>query len=41
MWKEERNEVVHRACIHAYDEDSVQKIAKQGNDLVRRISNDA
>ena len=40
-WKEERNEVVHRACIHAYDEDAVQKIAEQGNDLVRRISNDA
>ena len=36
-WKEERNEV----GIHAYDEDAVQKIAEQGNDLVRRISNDA
>lgn len=40
-WKDTRNEAVHRACIHVYDETEMEQIAEQGNDLVRRISNDS
>ena len=41
IWKDERNEVVHRACNHVYDEDKVKSIAEQGNELVRRLINDS
>lgn len=40
-WKDTRNEAVHRACIHVYDETEMEQIAEQGNELVRRISNDS
>ncbi len=40
-WKDARNEEVHRACIHSYDEDAMSKIAIDGNNLVNSITNAA
>lgn len=40
-WKDKRNEAVHRACIHVYDEMEMEQIATQGSELVRRITNDS
>ena len=40
-WKDARNEEVHRACIHFYDEDAMSKIAIDGNNLVNLITNTA
>lgn len=40
-WKEARNELVHRACNHIYDESAVRDLALQGNELVRKLINDS
>ena len=41
VWKDNRNEIVHRSCNHIYDEDAVKEIAIRGNDLTRRLINDS
>lgn len=40
-WKDERNEVVHRACNRVYDEGEVRELAIKGKELVRQIDNSA
>lgn len=39
-WKDDRNDMVHRACI-LYNEEMAQDIALKGNELVKRINNDS
>lgn len=39
-WKDTRNDLVHRACV-LYDYDLSKKIALEGNELVKAISNDS
>lgn len=40
IWKDKRNDLVHRACV-LYDEELLKQIAIEGNDLVKVISNDS
>ena len=40
-WRTARNDLVHRACSHVYDENAVKGLALQGNELVRRLINDS
>lgn len=41
MWKDSRNEIVHRACNHVYDEEKTKNIALVGENLVKRLDNDS
>ena len=40
LWKENRNDLVHRACI-LFSEDDAKAIAIEGYELVKAISNDS
>lgn len=40
VWKENRNDAVHRACISTYDEKCLQQLAEEGKSLCDRISNE-
>lgn len=39
-WKDERNNLVHKACL-SYNEEIARDLALKGNDLVKRINNDS
>ena len=41
IWKDKRNEAVHRACITAYEESAFRTLAEEGKVLMDRLSNDA
>jgi len=40
VWKDKRNDLVHRACVH-YDEAAAKLLAEEGRLLVEKISNDS
>ena len=41
VWKDARNEAVHRACIVVYNEEAFHALAEEGKVLMDRLSNDA
>lgn len=41
IWKNKRNEYVHRACLYKMVNDEIEQLAIEGKELVRRITNDS
>ena len=41
VWKDKRNEIVHRACTRVYDTEEVKTVALLGKELVKRLCNDS
>ena len=41
VWKDKRNDYVHRAASMKYDDERLKEIAEEGNELVRRLINDS
>ena len=41
LWKDRRNDAVHRACFTAYDEEDFRALATEGKALADRLSNDS
>ena len=41
IWKDERNDLVHRACNRLYDEKSAKTLAVNGKELIKKLDNDS